>query len=90
MLLRSLVDSDGEHVSVSVADNGIGIRAEDLPHLFEKFFRSRESERVAKGTGLGLNLVKHIVETVHHGEIAVTSEHGAGTTMVLRFPLVTA
>jgi signal transduction histidine kinase len=42
---------------------------------------------MAKGTGLGLNLVKHIVETVHHGEIAVTSEYGAGTTVVLRFPL---
>jgi signal transduction histidine kinase len=42
---------------------------------------------VAKGTGLGLNLVKHIMETVHHGEIVVTSEYGVGTTMVLRFPL---
>ena len=43
---------------------------------------------MAKGTGLGLNLVKHIVETVHQGEISVTSEHGVGTTTVLRFPLM--
>lgn len=85
--LRTYLEPEGRHAAVAVIDNGMGIRSEDLPHLFEKFFRARESERVAKGTGLGLNLVKHIVETVHHGEIAVTSEYGAGTTMVLRFPL---
>lgn len=85
--IRTGFDPAGRQVSVSVTDNGLGIRAQDLPRLFDKFFRSRDSEHVAKGTGLGLNLVKHIVETVHHGEIVVTSEYGAGTTMSLRFPL---
>jgi two-component system phosphate regulon sensor histidine kinase PhoR len=87
VVVRTALDSDTRHLAVDVADNGMGIRPADLPHLFEKFFRSREGQQVAKGTGLGLNLVKHIVETVHHGEIAVTSEYGAGTTMTLRFPL---
>ncbi len=85
--VRTSADPDRRHLAVTVSDNGVGIRAEDLPRIFEKFFRCRETEHVAKGTGLGLNLVKHIVETVHRGEIAVTSEYGAGTTMVLRFPL---
>lgn len=88
--IRTSVDPDGRHLAVTVTDNGLGIRAEDLPRLFDKFFRSRDTEHVAKGTGLGLNLVKQIVETVHQGEISVTSERGVGTTMVLRFPLIHA
>lgn len=74
------------HVAVSIEDNGVGIQPEDLPHVFEKFYRSRRSLGMAKGTGLGLNLVKHIVETAHGGDISITSEVGAGTTVVLRFP----
>jgi len=85
--IRTSADLEGGHLAVAVMDNGMGIRSEDLPRLFEKFFRCRNTEHVAKGTGLGLNLVKHIMETVHHGEIVVTSEYGVGTTMVLRFPL---
>ena len=88
--IRTSLDPDARHLAVAVIDNGIGIRAGDLPRLFDKFFRSRDTEHMAKGTGLGLNLVKHIVETVHNGEIAVTSEYGAGTTLVLRFPLMTS
>jgi two-component system phosphate regulon sensor histidine kinase PhoR len=85
--IRTSADPGGRHLDVTVSDDGIGVRAEDLSRIFDKFFRARDTEHMAKGCGLGLNLVKHIVETVHHGEIAVTSEHGAGTTMVLRFPL---
>ncbi len=85
--VRTAVDADDRRLTVAVADNGMGIRAEDLPRIFDKFFRARDGARAAKGTGLGLNLVKQIVETVHHGEISVASEHGVGTTVVLRFPL---
>jgi len=82
-------DDDTGHVAVSVSDNGIGIRPQDLPRVFDKFYRAPDSNSVAKGTGLGLNLVKHIVETVHGGEISVASESGIGTTMILKFPVLT-
>ena len=81
------LDREASRLTVTVADNGIGIRADDLPRVFDKFYRTRDSAGIAKGTGLGLNLVRHIVETVHHGEVLVTSEHGRGTTMSLRFPV---
>jgi len=86
--VRTSVDHGSGHFVIAVADNGMGIRAQDLPRIFDKFYRARESTAVARGTGLGLNLVKHIVETVHQGEISVTSEHGVGTVMVLRLPLL--
>lgn len=76
----------GQHIQITVRDNGMGIKAQDLPRIFDKFYRSRDGAAVAKGTGLGLNLVKHLVETVHAGKIAIASEPGAGTTIVLQFP----
>ena len=86
--VQTSLDREASRVAITVTDNGIGIRAQDLPRIFDKFYRAREGTGVAKGTGLGLNLVKHIVETVHQGEISVTSEHAVGTTIVLRFPLM--
>ena len=80
------LDVDSGRLVLSVKDDGIGIPAEDLPRVFEKFYRTKHGTAFAKGTGLGLNLVKHIVETVHHGDISVTSERGAGTTVVVRLP----
>ncbi len=85
--VRTALDHEKRQYTITVTDNGMGIRAEDLPRIFEKFYRSRDGASVAKGTGLGLNLVKQIVETVHQGEIAVASEHGVGTTIVMRLPL---
>ncbi|MFG0331358.1 MAG: sensor histidine kinase [Phycisphaerales bacterium] len=66
-------------VLVSVSDTGLGIPPDALPKLFEKFYRIDNYKRVAKGTGLGLNLVKQIVETVHNGEIGVESQLGMGS-----------
>ncbi len=73
-----LTDCD-RSVIVSVNDTGLGIPPESLPKLFSKFYRVNKHERVAKGTGLGLNLVKQIVEAVHHGEVGVESEVGKGS-----------
>lgn len=67
-------------------DTGVGIDAEDLPHLFSPFFRTSTAERTAPGTGLGLALVKGIVDA-HHGIVDVGSEIGAGTTVVVRLPV---
>ena len=71
-----------------VLDTGLGIPAEALPHVFEKFYRVGVNEHMAKGTGLGLTLVKHIVEAVHHGHVAVESEEGKGSRFSFELPLV--
>ncbi|MCI8388020.1 MAG: cell wall metabolism sensor histidine kinase WalK [Clostridiales bacterium] len=81
------VNPDG--VEIFVKDNGIGIPEEDLPHLFERFYRvekSRTSE--TGGTGLGLAIAKEIVDS-HGGSIEVESSLGEGTTVIVRLPIET-
>jgi signal transduction histidine kinase len=89
---------DGGRVSVRVArrpdravlevvDSGMGIPADEVNRLFERFFRSSTvSERQIEGTGLGLYITKAIVEA-HRGRITVESEEGAGTTFRVELPL---
>jgi len=72
-------------VKLTVADTGVGIPAESMPHLFEKFFRVPEQGR-AGGTGLGLAIVKEIV-LAHHGEITCTSVPGQGSAFHLLLPV---
>ena len=67
------VDERRHVASVEVVDTGIGIPADELPKIFEKFYRVRANQKMASGTGLGLPLAKHIVEVVHGGTISVTS-----------------
>jgi signal transduction histidine kinase len=68
-----------EGVRVEVADTGEGIAPEDLPHIFEQFFRGEKSRsRETGGAGLGLAIAKRIVEA-HHGRIWVESQVGQGT-----------
>lgn len=73
-------------VMTTVADTGLGIPPDAIDHVFDKFYRIENYKRVAKGTGLGLNLVKHIVETVHGGQITVTSELGMGSKFTFLIP----
>jgi two-component system phosphate regulon sensor histidine kinase PhoR len=75
-------------VVVEIADSGLGIPEAEVERIFEKFYRSREGRQVAAGTGLGLPLVKHVVEAVHGGRISVTSRVGEGTTFCLHLPAV--
>lgn len=84
------VDEHARTVNVSVIDTGVGVPPADLPHLFEKFYRVADHKKMAKGTGLGLNLVKHIVETVHGGHVTVTSEVGKGSTFTFSLPMADA
>jgi signal transduction histidine kinase len=78
---------EGEYVAVLVRDTGIGIPAEAMPRLFERFYRVNDSERHGtRGTGLGLYLVHWIVKN-HGGSIAVESEFGTGSTFTVRLPV---
>ena len=79
-------DADGV-VTVTVKDTGVGIPTEDVEHVFDKFYRVEANKKYAKGTGLGLNLVKQIVEKVHGGRVFVTSEVGQGSTFGFDVPL---
>jgi two-component system sensor histidine kinase MprB len=72
---------------LSIRDRGPGIAPDDLPHIFESFYRSVEA-RSLPGSGLGLAIVKQVVDQ-HHGTIAADRPFGGGTRMTLRLPLVT-
>jgi signal transduction histidine kinase len=73
--------------AIAVSDNGLGIPKESIPRLFEKFYRVRCDDRKdIIGTGLGLSLVKQIIE-VHQGTIRVESEHGKGSTFTFTIPV---
>ena len=87
-LIRTVVRREnGQVVVVEVIDNGVGIAAEDLPRIFERFYRvDRSRSRDAGGTGLGLSIVKHIAQA-HGGQIEVESTPGVGSTFRLRFPI---
>ena len=86
--LATRLHGQGE-VIVSVRDNGPGIPAEDIPHLFERFYRvDKGRSRETGGTGLGLSIVKHIVQ-LHGGRVWVESKQGEGTTFFFSLPLRT-
>jgi signal transduction histidine kinase len=79
-------NQDGE-VQVSVEDKGLGIPAEDLPHIFEPFYRVQAvRDGQIRGVGLGLHLVKRMMEGMG-GRVSVMSEVGRGTRFVLHFPV---
>jgi heavy metal sensor kinase len=83
----SLRQQDGTALGV-VADTGIGIPPEDLPHVFDRFYRAdRARSRAQGGTGLGLAIGRWIAEA-HGGEITVTSELGRGSVFTVRLPQV--
>ena len=80
---------ENNQVLIEVIDNGLGIPEEDLPFIFDKFYRvNHEEHLIAEGTGLGLAIVKALIEN-HNGVISVASDFGAGTTFTIRLPLQT-
>ncbi|MEB3268879.1 MAG: response regulator [Leptolyngbya sp.] len=77
---------EGDHCVLTVADTGIGIRADQLPHLFERFQQADGSaNRRYEGSGLGLALVKELVN-LHQGQVTAESTYGEGTTFQVRLP----
>jgi two-component system phosphate regulon sensor histidine kinase PhoR len=75
-----------QEVIFEVQDSGVGLSPEDCQKVFEKFYRVKKDKEMAQGTGLGLPLVKHIVEDVHGGRIEVESEPGRGSTFRVVLP----
>lgn len=85
--IRILVRKDQRHVVIEVADQGIGIKASELPHVFERFYRadSSRSKQQHSGYGLGLALARDIVER-HGGTVTAVSTPGKGATFTVRLP----
>ena len=87
--IETAVDEAASLARVTVTDTGVGIPEDEIGRIFEKFYRVGANKKQAKGTGLGLNLVKQIVEKVHEGRVFVTSRVGVGSTFGFELPLAT-
>lgn len=86
--IRVVIRRAGRQAEIAVEDDGPGIAPEDLPHLFDRFFRAGESTtRATGGLGLGLPFARQVVRA-HDGVLSVRSAAGAGTRFVFRLPLV--
>ncbi|HYB13800.1 MAG TPA: sensor histidine kinase, partial [Myxococcota bacterium] len=80
------IEPEHEQVRIEVRDDGIGIPKEDLPRIFERFYRVEKARsRDLGGTGLGLAIVKHLVQSMG-GEIYVESELGRGSSFTILLP----
>lgn len=77
---------EGQHAVIEVEDTGVGIAPEDLPHIFERFYRAERTRRRAAGAGVGLSIVEWVAR-LHHGTVSVTSEVGKGSRFTVRLPL---
>ncbi len=85
-LITISVQEKDHLVSITVRDTGAGIRKEDIPRIFDKFFRSKTARKItSKGTGLGLTIAKNIVEA-HGGRIWVESTEGQGSAFTFTLP----
>jgi signal transduction histidine kinase len=79
------LDNEDDFIRVTVRDRGVGIPEAEMPHIFEEYWRSDRTSWKQKGSGVGLFIVKTIMEA-HGGSINVQSSYGHGTTVTLRFP----
>jgi len=76
-------------VRIRVADRGIGIDRDDLPHIFQPFYRGRRAlDSQVRGTGIGLSVVLHVVRS-HGGDVHIESRAGEGTTVTVVLPAAT-
>lgn len=86
--IKVVLDADHRYFYVKIADSGIGIAKEELPHIFDRFYRvDKARSRESGGTGLGLAITKNII-LLHDGAVRVNSVLDEGTTFTVRIPLV--
>ena len=79
-------NGDRDQVEIRISDTGVGIPAEDLSRIFERFYRvDKARSREVGGTGLGLSIVKHAIDQMN-GSVAVESQLGKGSTFILTLP----
>jgi two-component system NtrC family sensor kinase len=83
ILMRTENAGDG-HIKLQITDNGVGIAAADIPHIFDPFFSAKQK---ASGIGLGLAIVHGIIHN-HKGKVEIDSELGKGTTLSIILPLI--
>lgn len=81
-----LHSESGDKLQIEVEDQGQGIPADDIPFIFERFYKADKSRKRSTGTGLGLAIVKYMVDS-HSGTIAVRSQMGQGTTFTVTLPV---
>jgi two-component system phosphate regulon sensor histidine kinase PhoR len=82
----SAIEKDQREIQFSIEDNGIGIPREDIPRIFERFYRvDKGRSQELGGTGLGLSIVKHLVQA-HGGRVWVESQPGKGSTFYFTLP----
>jgi two-component system, OmpR family, sensor histidine kinase CiaH len=86
-VVRIICKKESHFIRITIQDSGIGISDEDLPHIFDRFYRSDKGRtRSTGGTGLGLSIAKWIVDA-HHGHIHVESSLINGTKFIIKFPI---
>lgn len=84
-LIEVIGQVDGDTALFSIKDRGLGISEDDLPHMFERFFRAKTAQGI-QGTGIGLSVCREFVE-MHGGTIEVASVEGEGSTITVRLPI---
>jgi two-component system phosphate regulon sensor histidine kinase PhoR len=84
--IRITSATENGNFRLEIADTGDGIAPEELPRIFERFYRVDKARSRAGGTGLGLSIVKHAIES-QGGTIQVSSRIGAGSTFTIRLPI---
>jgi len=83
--IQLCLDVSDDQYALSVVDQGIGMNAEQLEHIFDRFYRADATDTAVQGVGLGMSIVRHIV-LAHHGEVKVESQPGQGTRVLVTLP----